>query len=94
MVHLSSSANPRSTDHISFIYALHVDDHLEAGSSLCLPQVLTKGRVGCSIRGVKGVVFSFASKGWFLTTRFVLLYHLSTTLAAPLHIKGQLQDAC
>lgn len=32
-----SSANPRSTDHILSIYALHVDDHLCAGSSLCLP---------------------------------------------------------
>ena len=42
MVHLSSSANPRSTDHISFIYALHVDDHLEAGSSLCLPSRISE----------------------------------------------------
>jgi hypothetical protein len=34
MVHLSSSANPRSTDHLPLVYALHVDDHSSAGSNL------------------------------------------------------------
>jgi hypothetical protein len=34
---LSSSANPRSTDHNLLVYALHVDDHLRAGSSPCSP---------------------------------------------------------
>lgn len=59
-----SSANARSTDHTLSIYALHVDDHLCAGSSLCLPSSVGEGtsrRLGKKIK--KCCVFCRLFKG-------------------------------
>jgi hypothetical protein len=91
MVHLSSSANPRSTDHITLVYALHVDDHSSAGSNLCLPSTFGEGkRKEFDQRRERCCVFSASPKaGSYNSCCFLSPF----TTPTPSHIKGQLQHA-